>query len=131
VSNFLYLASQSPRRRQLLEQIGVAHQLLLPDPQEDAEALEALQRHRGVGAQHRRGRQALGLQPRQRGVELEAGHALHIVRRCLARLDRFQRLGIFVRIGQQQLVLYTDLFQQLATARALGSEVNEIAHSRW
>ncbi len=43
MSNFLYLASQSPRRRQLLEQIGVAHQLLLPDPQEDAEALEALQ----------------------------------------------------------------------------------------
>ena len=39
----IYLASQSPRRRQLLEQIGVAHQLLLPDPQEDAEALEALQ----------------------------------------------------------------------------------------
>ncbi len=43
MSNFLYLASQSPRQRQLLEQIGVAHQLLLPDPQEDAEALEALQ----------------------------------------------------------------------------------------
>ncbi len=42
VSDFLYLASQSPRRRQLLEQIGVAHQLLLPDPHEDAEALEAV-----------------------------------------------------------------------------------------
>lgn len=38
---FLYLASQSPRRRQLLAQIGVAHQLLLPDPDEDAETLEA------------------------------------------------------------------------------------------
>ena len=39
---FVYLASQSPRRRQLLEQIGVAHRLLLPDPHEDAEAIEAL-----------------------------------------------------------------------------------------
>jgi len=37
----VYLASQSPRRSQLLAQIGVAHQLLLPDPDEDAEALEA------------------------------------------------------------------------------------------
>lgn len=39
--DFLYLASQSPRRRQLLEQIGVRHELLLPRPDEDAEALEA------------------------------------------------------------------------------------------
>jgi septum formation protein len=37
----LYLASQSPRRRQLLLQIGVAHELLLPDADEDTEALEA------------------------------------------------------------------------------------------
>jgi septum formation protein len=41
---FVYLASQSPRRRQLLEQIGVPHQLLLPSDDEDAEALEA-ERH--------------------------------------------------------------------------------------
>ncbi|MEX8503168.1 MAG: nucleoside triphosphate pyrophosphatase [Leptothrix ochracea] len=37
----LYLASQSPRRRQLLDQIGVRHELLLPLAGEDAEALEA------------------------------------------------------------------------------------------
>lgn len=43
VSPFIYLASQSPRRRQLLDQIGVRHELLLPDPQEDAEAMEAVQ----------------------------------------------------------------------------------------
>ena len=42
MSDFIYLASQSPRRRQLLEQIGVPHRLLLPDPHEDAEALEAV-----------------------------------------------------------------------------------------
>lgn len=39
---FIYLASQSPRRRQLLGQIGVAHELLLPGDDEDAEALEAV-----------------------------------------------------------------------------------------
>jgi septum formation protein len=37
----LYLASQSPRRAQLLGQIGIAAELLLPDEGEDAEALEA------------------------------------------------------------------------------------------
>ena len=38
--HFIYLASQSPRRRQLLEQLGVTYELLLPDADEDAEALE-------------------------------------------------------------------------------------------
>ena len=37
---FVYLASQSPRRRQLLDQLGVRHELLLASPDEDAEALE-------------------------------------------------------------------------------------------
>lgn len=40
--SMIYLASQSPRRRQLLGQIGVAHELLLPGGDEDAEALEAV-----------------------------------------------------------------------------------------
>lgn len=39
----VYLASQSPRRRQLLQQIGARHELLLPDDAEDAEKLEAVQ----------------------------------------------------------------------------------------
>ena len=38
--DFIYLASQSPRRSQLLDQLGVRHQLLLADADEDAEALE-------------------------------------------------------------------------------------------
>jgi septum formation protein len=42
MSHFVYLASQSPRRRQLLEQLGVAYELLLPADDEDAEALEAV-----------------------------------------------------------------------------------------
>jgi septum formation protein len=40
MKSFLYLASQSPRRRQLLDQIGVPHTLLLPAPDEDTESLE-------------------------------------------------------------------------------------------
>ena len=41
-NTFIYLASQSPRRSQLLEQIGVAHQILVADVTE-AEAAEALE----------------------------------------------------------------------------------------
>jgi septum formation protein len=42
MSDFIYLASQSPRRSQLLDQMGVAHKLLLASPDEDAESLEAM-----------------------------------------------------------------------------------------
>jgi septum formation protein len=47
---FVYLASQSPRRRQLLEQIGVPYELLLPDAAEDAEALEAVLKNEAPAA---------------------------------------------------------------------------------
>ncbi len=40
--DFVYLASQSARRAQLLEQLGVRFDKLLPDAAEDAEALEAV-----------------------------------------------------------------------------------------
>ena len=40
MKNFVYLASQSPRRKQLLEQIGVRYELLLATPDEDVESLE-------------------------------------------------------------------------------------------
>ena len=40
--SMVYLASQSPRRSQLLDQLGVRHSLLLPALDEDAEALEAV-----------------------------------------------------------------------------------------
>ena len=40
--HFIYLASQSPRRRQLLEQLGERLSLLLPDDADAAEALEAV-----------------------------------------------------------------------------------------
>ncbi len=41
VHDFVWLASQSPRRRQLLGQLGARAELLTPDTQEDVESLEA------------------------------------------------------------------------------------------
>jgi septum formation protein len=41
--DFVYLASQSPRRAQLLDLLGVANRPLLPEGDEDAEALEVEQ----------------------------------------------------------------------------------------
>jgi septum formation protein len=42
--DLVYLASQSPRRAQLLDLLGVQHHPLLPGAEEDAEALEAERR---------------------------------------------------------------------------------------
>lgn len=42
MTDFIYLASQSPRRSQLLTQLGVRHELLVADAAEDAESLEAV-----------------------------------------------------------------------------------------
>ncbi|MES2910376.1 MAG: Maf family protein [Pseudomonadota bacterium] len=50
MSDFIYLASQSPRRRQLLEQLGVRYELLLADEAEDAEALEAVLKNESPAA---------------------------------------------------------------------------------
>lgn len=41
--DLIYLASQSPRRRQLLDQLGVRHALLVPDAGAEAAAAEALE----------------------------------------------------------------------------------------
>lgn len=61
----LYLASQSPRRRQLLEQIGVCFALLPPGEDEDAEVLEAV----------RAGEQALAYVRRVTRAKLDAARA--------------------------------------------------------
>ena len=45
MENFIYLASQSPRRAQLLEQLGIRFELLLADEAEDAESLEQALHH--------------------------------------------------------------------------------------
>jgi septum formation protein len=40
VHSFIYLASQSPRRQELLKQIGVRFEMLIPHPSEDSESIE-------------------------------------------------------------------------------------------
>ena len=40
MSPFIYLASQSPRRQELLKQIGVRFEMLLPSADEDSEGIE-------------------------------------------------------------------------------------------
>ena len=40
VNSFIYLASQSPRRQELLKQIGVRFEMLLPQEGEDTESIE-------------------------------------------------------------------------------------------
>ena len=40
VHSFIYLASQSPRRQELLKQIGIRFEMLLPVPGEDTESIE-------------------------------------------------------------------------------------------
>ena len=65
--DFIYLASQSPRRAQLLEQLGVQHRLLLAEAHEDAESLEAT-----------RGREAPGTYvQRVTALKLDAAAARH------------------------------------------------------
>ena len=54
MTQFIYLASQSPRRSQLLEQLGVRHELLLPNADEDAEALEVVLHNEAPAAYVRR-----------------------------------------------------------------------------
>lgn len=53
-SPWIYLASQSPRRKQLLEQWGVRSELLLPDDHEDAEGLEDVRHGEAPAAYVRR-----------------------------------------------------------------------------
>lgn len=52
--DFVYLASQSPRRRQLLDQLGVRYELLLPDADEDAEGLEMVRKNEAPASYVRR-----------------------------------------------------------------------------
>ena len=40
MNSFVYLASQSPRRQELLKQIGVRYEMLLPQAGEDTESIE-------------------------------------------------------------------------------------------
>jgi len=65
-SPFVYLASQSPRRQQLLQQLGVRFELLLPEGTEDAEALEAVRPREAAASYVRRVTRAKLAAARQR-----------------------------------------------------------------
>jgi len=111
---FVYLASQSPRRAQLLGQIGVAFRPLPPEDGEDAEALEA----------HRRG-------------ELPDRYVQRVTRAKLAaacrRLERSGGLGApllcadtTVALGRRILGKPADAHEARETLRALSGRTHRV-----
>lgn len=113
-AEFIYLASQSPRRRQLLTQIGVAHELLLPGPDEDAEALEA-----------------------EREDEAPRDYVERVtLNKLLAACERLKRRGLpaapvlcsdtTVALGRRILGKPADEAQALATLRLLSGRTHEV-----
>ena len=113
-SQFIYLASQSPRRRQLLDQIGVRHELLLPGADEDAEALEA-----------------------ERAGELPAAYVERVTRAKLqAAKARLQRRGLpdapilcadtTVALGRRILGKPVDAVDALATLTRLAGKTHRV-----
>ena len=112
--DFVYLASQSPRRRQLLEQIGVRYELLLPGADDDAEALEA----------HRSG-------------ELPADYVVRVTQAKLdAARQRWRRSGLrpapilcadtTVALGRDVLGKPADAADALATLTRLGGRSHRV-----
>lgn len=89
---------------------------------EDAPA----QADRGVGGQDRGVGQRAAFAAAQCGLGLQRADPLHIVVRRLAGQHRFERLRVFVVVGQQQLVGHAELRQQFAAAGALGGEVEDV-----
>jgi len=113
-TSFLYLASQSPRRRQLLDQIGVRHELLLAAADEDAEALEA-----------------------ERAGELPADYVRRVARAKLAAArERWQRRGLApapilcadttVALGTRILGKPRDADDARATLRSLAGRTHRV-----
>jgi septum formation protein len=112
--DLIYLASQSPRRAQLLEQLGVRFEKLLPDPDEDAEALEAVH----------------GLEPPARYVQRVTGLKLD------AAIERLHRLGLppapvlcadtTVALGRQMLGKPVDVKDARRMLRALSGRTHRV-----
>ncbi|MDB5819583.1 MAG: septum formation protein Maf [Rhizobacter sp.] len=110
----IYLASQSPRRQQLLEQIGVRFELLLADDSEDAEALEA-----------------------ERAGELPAAYVERVTRAKLkAARARLKKRGLpdapilcadtTVSLGRRILGKPTDAADAVATLTALSGKTHRV-----
>lgn len=112
--DFVYLASQSPRRRELLDQLGVRHRPLLPSADEDAEALEAT-----------------------RSGELPAAYVVRVTRAKLrAARERLARRGLpaapilcadtTVAIGRRILGKPRDAADALAMLRSLSGRTHRV-----
>ena len=111
---WIWLASQSPRRAQLLTQIGVEFRLLLPDADEDAEALEA----------HRAGELPAAYVQRVTLLKLDA---------AVARLRRLQlpaapvlAADTTVALGRRILGKPTDAAEARATLGALSGRTHRV-----
>lgn len=111
---FVYLASQSPRRRELLDQLGVCHRPLLPSADEDAESLEAT-----------------------RSGELPAAYVVRVTRAKLrAARERLARRGLpaapilcadtTVAIGRRILGKPCDAADALAMLRSLSGRTHRV-----
>ena len=110
----IYLASQSPRRRQLLDQLGVAHELLLPEPHEDAEALEATREGEAPAAYAQRVTLAKLEAAEQRRLRLGLPE-----RRILC-------ADTTVALGERILGKPADAQEAVAMLRALSGRVHEV-----
>ncbi|WP_143763064.1 Maf family protein [Ramlibacter tataouinensis] len=108
MSTFIYLASQSPRRRQLLEQLGVRHELLLPDEDEDSEALEEVKPGEAPAAYVRR----------VTGLKLDA---------ALARLRRRQLPPAPVLCSDTTVALGRAIYGKPADAKEAARMLRELA----
>ena len=138
-ASVLYLASQSPRRRRLLAQIGLTPELLLPEPTEDAEALEALQpgelpadyvqrvtalKLRAAVARHAR----LGLPP---GVILCADTTVALGRRILGKpADAAEAVATLTALSGRSHRVLTAVAVQAGRRRVQAVQVSRVRFAR-
>jgi septum formation protein len=111
---FIYLASQSPRRSQLLTQLGVRHKFLLAQADEDAEALEA----------HERGEAPLHYTQRITQAKLDAA-CQRLIRRDLPRAP-ILCADTTVTLGRRILGKPMDSAQAVASLTALSGRSHRV-----
>lgn len=118
MSEFIYLASQSPRRSQLLGQLCVRHELLLPnaagDVQEDAEAIEVVLA----------GETPSDYVQRVTGLKLDAA-VLRLARRGLPAAPVLAS-DTTVAVGGESLGKPADAAEAMAMLRKLSGQTHEV-----
>lgn len=116
--DFIYLTSQSPRRSQLLEQLGVRHTLLVPntdgDVAEDAEGLEVVFKNEAPAA----------YVARVTGLKLDAAVARHKRRKLPA--APILCSDTTVAVGRNILGKPADAAQAASMLRALSGTTHRV-----